>query len=138
MFFYECTILKCFTLKQFVHKLIWWTSLGFCVLGPFISTPEANNVGHLVKGVAIGTQHALWIACLGTMFYILSQLDIPDYVLPVKRFLSSSHWRPASRLSFCMYLTHQTPIWFSIYNGRAPFEVNVLNIVSDPQLSLPD
>jgi len=110
------------------HKLIWWTCTAFVVLGTFTPTPTSEAAGHLGKGLAIGTLHAVWILCLGVMFYILSQPNTPDYAATANKFLSSNLFQPISRLSFSMYLTHMMPIWFNVYSSRAPFEVNTLNM----------
>ena len=100
------------------------------IVGPFLGTPSSNDVGHLGKGFAIGALHALWIFCLGLLIYHLTQSGRNKHVLPVKRFLSASMFRPLSRLSFSMYLSHMIPIWFNVYTMKAPFEVNSFNIVS--------
>lgn len=115
---------------QLSQTITWWASLTVVLVIPLLNNPPPDAVGHIVTGLSVGFQHGFWLLGLGLMFYILSLTETNPHALPVKRFLSSSLFRPVSRLSFCIYLTHMTLIWFNVYAVKAPLEVNTTNIVS--------
>lgn len=114
---------------QLTGGLIWWSSLAVTVVFPFLSTTSQNS--GLKHGLLVGGLHLIWTLAFGLVLLILaSNANLSSPVSTVKRLLSWAPFRPLSRLSFTIYLSHMLLIWFNVYTSRAPFEVNSGSIVS--------
>ncbi|KAH9390741.1 hypothetical protein TYRP_006323, partial [Tyrophagus putrescentiae] len=108
---------------QLTGGLIWWSSLAVTVVFPFLSTTSQNS--GLKHGLLVGGLHLIWTLAFGLVLLTLaSNANLSSPVSTVKRLLSWAPFRPLSRLSFTIYLSHMLLIWFNVYTSRAPFEVN--------------
>lgn len=117
---------------RYTRPLAWWWSVVAVLVLPFVDVPEAHGhyYGHVAKAVAIGLTHGLWVLSLGVLFYFLSNVeDYHSYGHSVKCFLSSTLFEPFGRLSFSMYMTHMTMIWYNLYTSMAPTEMNNIHMV---------